>query len=64
IYAGVNGYLDSVPLDKISAFEEQFVSYLKANEGEILDAIKTKGELSSDLLAKLKSATETFVATF
>ncbi|KAG7801835.1 hypothetical protein KL944_002903 [Ogataea haglerorum] len=64
IYAGVNGYLDNIPIERIPEFEEQFVAYLKANEGDILEAIRTKGELSSDLLDKLKSATETFVATF
>ncbi|KAG7808709.1 hypothetical protein KL921_003791 [Ogataea angusta] len=64
IYAGVNGYLDNIPIERIQEFEEQFVAYLKANEGDILEAIRTKGELSSELLGKLKSATETFVATF
>lgn len=64
IYAGVNGYLDKLPLDKIAAFETEFLAYLKANETEILDAIKTKGQLTNELLAKLKSATESFVATF
>ncbi|GMM45355.1 F1F0 ATP synthase subunit alpha [Pichia kluyveri] len=64
IYAGVNGYLDKLPLDKITAFETEFLAYLKANETEILDAIKTKGQLTNELLAKLKSATESFVATF
>ncbi|ESW95933.1 ATP synthase subunit alpha, mitochondrial [Ogataea parapolymorpha DL-1] len=64
IYAGVNGFLDNIPIERIQEFEEQFVAYLKANEGDILEAIRTKGELSSELLDKLKSATETFVATF
>lgn len=64
IYAGVNGYLDKLPLEKIGQFESEFLAYLKANETEILDAIKTKGQLSDELLAKLKSATESFVATF
>lgn len=64
IFAGVNGYLDKLPLDKIASFETEFLAYLKSNETEILDAIKTKGQLSKELLAKLKSATETFSATF
>ncbi|ODV85621.1 hypothetical protein CANARDRAFT_28380 [[Candida] arabinofermentans NRRL YB-2248] len=64
IYAGVNGYLDKLPLDRIASFEVEFLDYLKSNETEILDAIKTKGELSKELLAKLKTATESFIATF
>ncbi|KAJ8101301.1 P-loop containing nucleoside triphosphate hydrolase protein [Lipomyces tetrasporus] len=64
IYAGVNGYLDKVPLDRIEAFETEFVSYLKTNESAFLDEISSKGELSKEGLAKLKSVTETFVSTF
>ncbi|KAI0463710.1 Alpha subunit of the F1 sector of mitochondrial F1F0 ATP synthase [Komagataella kurtzmanii] len=64
IYAGVNGFLDSVPLERIGQFEEEFLAYLKSNETEVLEAIRVKGQLSDELLAKLKSATESFVATF
>jgi len=64
IYAGVNGFLDNVPLDRIGEFEAEFVSSLKANNADILEAIREKGQLSDEALAKLKSATEQFVATF
>ncbi|GMG21729.1 unnamed protein product [Ambrosiozyma monospora] len=64
IYAGVNGYLDALPLDKIGKFETEFLAYLKSNNGDILAAIRDKGQLSPELLEQLKSATETFVATF
>lgn len=64
IYAGVNGFLDDIPVSRIGEFEEAFLSSLKSNQPEILDAIKTRGELSKDELAALKSATEAFVATF
>ncbi|CUM67619.1 uncharacterized protein PRCAT00005319001 [Priceomyces carsonii] len=64
IYAGVNGFLDSVPVERVGEFEEGFLSSLKSNQPEILDAIRDKGELSKELLDKLKSATESFVASF
>ncbi|KAK6198850.1 F1F0-ATPase complex, F1 alpha subunit [Scheffersomyces amazonensis] len=64
IFAGVNGFLDNVALERIGEFEESFLAHLKSNETEILDAIKTKGELSKELLDKLRSTTESFVATF
>ncbi|KAG7193101.1 Alpha subunit of the F1 sector of mitochondrial F1F0 ATP synthase [Scheffersomyces spartinae] len=64
IYAGVQGFLDDVPVDRIGEFEESFLAFLKNNEPEIIDAIKTKGELSKELLAKLKTSTESFVASF
>ncbi|CAL9730847.1 ATP synthase subunit alpha, mitochondrial [Monosporozyma unispora] len=64
IYAGVNGYLDNVELSKIAEFESSFLSYLKSNHDEILAGIRDKGELTKELMDKLKSATESFVATF
>ncbi|CAK7901269.1 ATP synthase subunit alpha, mitochondrial [[Candida] anglica] len=64
IYAGVSGYLDEVALERLTEFEESFASHLKSNEPEILNAIKEKGELSKELLEKLKATTESFVASF
>ncbi|KAH3902553.1 ATP synthase subunit alpha, mitochondrial [Saccharomycodes ludwigii] len=64
IYAGVNGYLDKIDLSRISEFETTFLAYLKSNHENILSTIREKGELTKELLADLKSATESFVATF
>ncbi|KAK5780163.1 F1F0 ATP synthase subunit alpha PWA37_001453 [Arxiozyma heterogenica] len=64
IYAGVNGYLDSIDINRIAEFESSFLSYLKSNHEEILTGIREKGELTKGLMDKLKSATESFVATF
>lgn len=64
IFAGVNGLLDNVALERIGEFETEFLASLKANNTEILDAIREKGSLTDDLLAKLRTATEQFVATF
>ncbi|CCH62758.1 hypothetical protein TBLA_0I00990 [Henningerozyma blattae CBS 6284] len=64
IYAGVNGFLDNIELSRIAEFEAAFLPYLKADYPEILNSIKEKGVLSDELMASLKTATESFVATF
>ena len=64
IFAGVNGYLDGIELSRIAEFESAFLSYLKSNHENILREIREKGEMSDELMASLKSATESFVATF
>ena len=64
IYAGVNGFLDDIEISRIGEFEESFMSSLKANQPEIIDAIRNKGELSKEELESLKAATESFVASF
>ncbi|CCC70309.1 hypothetical protein NCAS_0E02390 [Naumovozyma castellii] len=64
IYAGVNGHLDNIELSRIGEFESSFLAFLKSNHESILKDIREKGELTKDLMASLKSATESFVATF
>lgn len=64
IFAGVNGFLDNIPAERVGEFEDAFLASLKSNQPEIIEAIKTRGELSKDELESLRSATESFVATF
>lgn len=64
IYAGTNGYLDSIDVKRVNEFESAFLSYVKTNHGDIMDAIREKGQLDDALLGKVKSVTESFVATF
>ncbi|CCD25212.1 F1F0 ATP synthase subunit alpha NDAI_0E03950 [Naumovozyma dairenensis CBS 421] len=64
IYAGVNGYLDEVDISRVGEFESSFLAFLKSSHEEILSDIRDKGELTKELMAALKSATESFVATF
>jgi F-type H+-transporting ATPase subunit alpha len=64
IYAGVNGLLDSVPVDKILAWEADFISHLKTNESDLLATIDKEGALSKDLESKLKEVVTSFTKSF
>ena len=64
IYAGVNGYLDKLPLDKVRPFEDGLLSFLRAKNPDILDAIRSSNDLANDVEAKLKAAVEAYAATF
>ncbi len=64
IYAGVNGYLDKLPLDKVRPFEDGLLAWLRSKNPDILEAIRSSNDLSSDVEAKLKSAVEAFSASF
>ena len=46
IYAGVNGHLDSVPVNKILQWEADFIAHLKTNESDLLATIDKEGALS------------------
>jgi F-type H+/Na+-transporting ATPase subunit alpha len=52
LYAGVNGYLDDIPVADVSRFAEELIEHLRA-EGTILKTIKETGDLADDVAAKL-----------
>lgn len=64
IYAGVNGHLDTVPVNKILQWEADFIAHLKSNEPELLATIDKEGALSKDLEAKLKESVTSFTKSF
>ena len=63
IWAGTNGYLDPLPLNKVRAFEDGLLSLLRGKNAEILNAIRDSRDLSDDTAAKLKSVVEGFAKT-
>ena len=64
IFAGVNGFLDNVPLNKISDFEEQFQVYLEKNYKEISQSIVTTQKIDDAIKAKLEEAIKSFMKVF
>lgn len=64
IYAGVNGFLDSVPVARILQWEADFLAHLKTNEADLLATIDKEGALSKDLESRLREVTETFTKSF
>ncbi|MBD3274752.1 MAG: F0F1 ATP synthase subunit alpha, partial [Candidatus Marinimicrobia bacterium] len=64
IFAGTEGYLDNLPLEKISDFEPEFLEYMEAQHSDILQEIKEEKKLSDDLKKKLGQALEHFLESF
>ena len=64
IFAGVNGYLDTVPVNKILQWEADFLSHLKTNESSLLQQIDKEGALSNDIEGKLKEVVQSFTKSF
>jgi F-type H+-transporting ATPase subunit alpha len=63
IYAGVNGYLDSIPVVDVPRFLEELRDHMKADE-TILKEIRETGDLSDDLRERLNAELERFVKGF
>ncbi|MBN9672865.1 F0F1 ATP synthase subunit alpha [Roseibium aggregatum] len=64
IYAGVNGYLDSIPVNRVKDFEEGLLLNLRGEHKDLLDAIWEKKALDDELTGKLKSAIDAFAKNF
>jgi F-type H+-transporting ATPase subunit alpha len=64
IFAGVNGYLDGIPVNAVVRFESAFLSEMRSKHADILAGIRDTKDLGDDLRAKLKDALDAFVKTF
>jgi F-type H+-transporting ATPase subunit alpha len=64
IFAGVNGFLDTVPVKDITRFESGMLSAAKDKIGDVLKEIDDTGALSDDNTDKLKSFIGDFVKSF
>jgi F-type H+/Na+-transporting ATPase subunit alpha len=64
IYAGVNGYLDALPVAKVRSFEDGLLALVRGKNVDILNAIRDSRDLSDDTAAKLKGVVEGYVKTF
>ena len=64
IYAGVNGYLDSLPVNRVKAFEDGLLSLLRTSHAPLLASIRDSKDLSGADEATLKGAVEGFAKSF
>jgi F-type H+-transporting ATPase subunit alpha len=64
IFAGVNGYLDSVPVNKILQWEADFLAHLKTNEADLMATIEKEGAISKELEARLREVIQSFIKSF
>ena len=64
IFAGVNGYLDKLPLNKVREFETGLLAMLRSEKKDLLDAIREEAQLTDQIRSDLKSALDQFAKNF
>jgi F-type H+/Na+-transporting ATPase subunit alpha len=64
IYAGVNGYLDGVPVAKVGRYEEELKHELKDKGQEILASVRDTGDLKDDVEKQLRDLIGSFTNAF
>jgi F-type H+-transporting ATPase subunit alpha len=63
IYAGINGFLDDIPVPQVPRFQDELREHLRA-EGTIYTEIRETGDLSDELAGKLDKEIERFKQRF
>ena len=64
IYAGVNGYLDTLPVNKVRDFEEGLLRLFRDKHKDILEAIRSEKQISDVTMPKLKAAVDAYAKSF
>ena len=64
IYAGVNGYLDTIDVSQVRSFEEGLLSVMRNEHKDVLEAIREKKALDDEITSKLKAAVDGFAKNF
>ena len=64
IYAGVNGYLDPLPVKDVSRFEAELLRYVRTEHPDILKSIRDAKEITKETGDRLKAAVDKFTKAF
>ena len=64
IWAGTNGYLDQLPLNRVKAFEDGLLGNIRSQHAGLLDSIRNSKDLSDADAATLKAAVDAFAKSF
>jgi F-type H+-transporting ATPase subunit alpha len=64
LFAGVNGYLDRLPLNRLKDYEVQLLDYLAKNHASLAKTIAEKKAIDDETKAKLNEALKAFEKVF
>ncbi len=64
IWAGSNGYLDTLEVEQVRPFELGLYDYIDVNDPELWEEIEAAGKLDDPLTARLRGSAEAFLVDF
>lgn len=64
IFAGTNGYLDTIAIHDIKRFEKEFIEFVEVKYNSIFESIKKDKDLSAATTDLIKKAAEEFLTVF
>jgi F-type H+-transporting ATPase subunit alpha len=63
IYAGINGYLDTIPVPQVPRFHDELREHLRT-EKSVLASIRESGDVPEETEEKLKAELDHFLSVF
>jgi len=64
IFAAIQGFLDSIEVDRVTAFNEGLIDHMRSEHGDILETIRNEKDLSDETEAKMRAAIEAYSKDF
>jgi len=64
IYAGTNGYLDAIPVNRVNEYEAAMLSFMRQNHSDVLAEIRTSKKFEGEVADKTKAALDAFAKQF
>ncbi|MCB2076740.1 MAG: F0F1 ATP synthase subunit alpha, partial [Novosphingobium sp.] len=64
IFAGTNGYLDSLPVERVTEYEASMLAHMRSDHADILKEIRDSGDFSDDTKAKVAGVLDKFATQF
>ena len=64
IYAGVNGYLDAIAVNRVRAFEDGLLRAFRDKHKDVMEAIRTEKAISDATMPKLKAGVDAYAKSF
>jgi F-type H+-transporting ATPase subunit alpha len=64
IYAGVNGYLEELPAEHVTQFEQELIEDVNSTNSELLETIEEKKELTDEIESELEDAIESVLEQY
>jgi F-type H+-transporting ATPase subunit alpha len=64
IYAGTNGFLDAIPVNRVNEYESQMLDYMRREHADVLAEIRTSKKFEGEVADKTKAALEAFAKQF
>ena len=64
IYAGTNGYLDAIPVDAVTRYEGEMLSFMRSQHADVLKEIRESQKFEGEVADKTKAALDAFAKQF